>query len=325
MVNIFELFEHEVACDMAWVESAVATAKYEMISDPDVFMEAGGSGNIFQKLIAKVKEIVEKAINTIRQFFASKQVESNMKKAEAVAKANPGLLKKKVKVKDYEKLDKINKKAQADLKKCKTKAQVDDVMDKYRKQRNIAIGAGAVAVVTLGAVCAYSIKKGKDAQSALNKVSDEYESTIFNLQKELDVSMDQTDRAIGLNKELGKLLNESEASVTKLAERNQKLEGELAAAKAASELVADASKDAISQNREFAINCMKLGATIEKYNNANKDYKKIRGAWEDGKRNNLPAGSFPSAREMARAQNKAMDLEDSVATRFDKIKGTAGL
>ena len=324
-MNIFEVFEHEVACDMAYVESAIATAKYEMFSDPEVFMEAGASGNIFQRLIAKVKEIVEKAINTIRQFFASKQVESNMKKAEAVAKANPGLLKKKVKVKDYEKLDKINKKAQADLKKCKTKAQVDDVMDKYRKQRNIAISAGAVAVVTLGAVCAYSRKKGKDAQSALNKVSDEYESTIFNLQKELDESMDRTDRAIGLNKELGKLLNESEASVTKLAERNQKLEGELAAAKAASELVADASKDAISQNREFAINCMKLGATIEKYNNANKDYKKIRGAWEDGKRNNLPAGSFPSAREMARAQNKAMDLEDSVATRFDKIKGTAGL
>lgn len=184
MVNIFDLFEHEVACDMAYVESAIATAKYEMLSDPEVFMEAGASGNIFQKLIVKVKEIVEKAINTIRQFFSSKQVESNIKKAEEVAKANPGLLKKKVKVKDYEKLDKINKKARADLKKCKTKAQVDDVMEKYQKQRNIAIGAGAVVAITLGACLVFSRKKGKQNEADLNKQLSETQAQIKALEAE---------------------------------------------------------------------------------------------------------------------------------------------
>ena len=65
-MNIFEIFDKELACDMAYVESAIADAKYEMLTDPEVFMEAGNSGNIFQKLLAKVKEIVEKAINTIK-------------------------------------------------------------------------------------------------------------------------------------------------------------------------------------------------------------------------------------------------------------------
>ena len=184
MANIFDIFEQELVCDMAYVESAIATAKYEMISDPDTFMEAGGSGNIFQKLIEKVKEIVEKAINTIKQFFASKQVESNMKKAEEVAKENPGLLKKKIKVKDYEKLDKINKKAQEDLKKCKNKAQVDDVMAKYRKQRNIAIGVGAAVTVTLGACLIFSRKKGKENEAKLNKRLGETQSQIKALESE---------------------------------------------------------------------------------------------------------------------------------------------
>ena len=95
MANIFDIFEQELVCDMAYVESAIATAKYEMISDPDTFMEAGGSGNIFQKLIEKVKEIVEKAIDTIKQFFASKQVESNMEKRRKLQKKILGCLRRK--------------------------------------------------------------------------------------------------------------------------------------------------------------------------------------------------------------------------------------
>ena len=291
MANIFDIFEQELVCDMAYVESAIATAKYEMISDPDTFMEAGGSGNIFQKLIEKVKEIVEKAINTIKQFFASKQVESNMKKAEEVAKENPGLLKKKIKVKDYEKLDKINKKAQEDLKKCKNKAQVDDVMAKYRKQRNIAIGVGAAVTVTLGACLIFSRKKGKENEAKLNKRLGETQSQIKALESEYAKATKElykTDQSLQRAR-LGNVLKrekldefEKSASglIKKLSEENQnlfkknmglqsknfELQSQLDIAKAQLELLNNSASDSVAQSKEFALKWMQVGSAAEQAN-----------------------------------------------------------
>lgn len=391
MVNIFELFEHEVACDMAYVESAIATAKYEMLSDPEVFMEAGASGNIFQRLIAKVKEIVEKAINTIRQFFSSKQVESNIKKAEEVAKANPGLLKKKVKVKDYEKLGKINKKAQADLKKCKTKAQVDDVMERYRKQRNIAIGAGAAVAVTLGACLVFSRKKGKQNEADLNKrlsetqtqikaleaentktakalhdtdqllqrsklanatkreKLDEAEKTISQLRiqnKDLkDINKNLYDRAnaatgenrrLKLDQHIMKNLKSENLELNKLNDdlyfenqylksEKETLEHQLAIARASTELLSDASKDAVAQSSEFARNCMKLGAQMQRTSDARKAVYKTknvleeaRAAGDDKAVDNLTK-SLSNAKQKANySASRVLDKRDAVLVSENK-------
>lgn len=356
-MNIFDLFEKELECDMAYVESAIANARYEMLSNQDSFMEAGGSPNVFQKLITKVKEIVTKAIDTIKQFFASKQIELGMKKAEAAAKENPGLLKQKVKVKDYEKLDKLNKKAREDLKKCKTKAQVDAVMDKYRKQRNIAIAAGAVAVVTLGAMYAHSRKKGKDAEAALTKTSKEYEASMRQMEEmmekknlelvaDLEKSTKLTERAINVNKGLlaenTKLakdnaalkgnearLNAMNSALSKrndtLEENQTKLEAMLAVAQAESVLAADASKDSIAQNREFAFAWMKFGASMEKLSQARKDDDKLRADRRNGLAKDLPKGSYPSREDISNSTNRVVKLEEIASDRFDKIKDSVGL
>lgn len=356
-MNIFDLFEKELECDMAYVESAIANARYEMLSEQDSFMEAGGSSNVFQKLITKVKEIVTKAIDTIKQFFASKQIELGMKKAEAAVKENPGLLKQKVKVKDYEKLDKLNKKAREDLKKCKTKAQVDAVMDKYRKQRNIAIAAGAVAVVTLGAMYAHSRKKGKDAEAALTKTSKEYEASMRQMaetaEKEklelvvgLEKSTKLTERAINVNKGLlaenDKLAkdnaalkgNEARLNVInsglstrnrELEERQTKLETMLAIAQAESVLATDASKDSMAQNKEFAFKWMKFGASMERLAQARREDDKLRASRKEGITKDLPKGSYPSRAAVMDSTDRIVAREDMASDRFDKIKDSVGL
>ena len=267
-MDIFELFDKELECGMAYVESELANAKYVLLADPETFMEAGASGNIFQKLLTKVKEIVEKAINTIKQFFASKQVESSLKSAEAAAKENPAVLKEKVKVKDYAKLEKLHKKTEAELKKCKTDAQVNDTMNKYRKQRNLILGAGAVAAVTLGAIFLYTKKKGKEAEVELNKALSEAETHLTAIrEKELDTKKhdlyDRLENEKRKNDRDARWVREdlkTREGCDKLVHYMASKQCEHDVCKAQVELLRDAASDSVARNKEFAAKWMRVGA-----------------------------------------------------------------
>ena len=257
-----------------------------------------------------------------------------MKSAEAAAKENPALLKGKVKVKDYEKLDKLNQKTQAELKKCKTTAQVNNVMDKYRKQRNIILGAGAVAVVTLGTLFVYSKKKGKQNEAELNKKLSEAKTQIAKLHEQNTKNIEDaikagkerdreknaalretTNTLLKLNKESEELFNKNKT----LQSENIELQSQLEIAKAQIELLNNAASDSVSQSREFARNCMKLGAQMQRTSDARKAVYKTRNALEEARAAGDDKAVASLSKSLSNAKLKANYSASKVLDKRDAV------
>ena len=135
--------------------------------DNEYMTESSGDGsNFIDTIISKVKEIIQKIKEKIQSFFAEKSTKETINQVQEKAKKNPELLKKKVDVIDYDKLNKLNMEMQAEL--SRGNGNLKEKMEKYRKQRNAVIAAGAVTTVTLGTLLAIITKKKNDKISELN-------------------------------------------------------------------------------------------------------------------------------------------------------------
>lgn len=111
--------------------------------------------NIFQRAIKKIKELFQKVKDKITEFLQSKK----LKKVEKQLQENPELAKKTVKIPDYDKLHKLNLDTANRMtdKNCDPEKE----MAKYKKQRNVILGAGALVTISLGTALV-KLKKSKD-------------------------------------------------------------------------------------------------------------------------------------------------------------------
>lgn len=138
--------------------------------------------NALKALIKKFKEMVEKAVKNIKDFFDSKTTKDSYKKAENVIKKNPKLKSTKINVPDYKgvkraydegsnKLQKLLAKAKAGLKIGDNEAEdiCKDTKDKVDKAKKVtiplALGMAIGATITIAEVVKQNSKKDVEAVS----------------------------------------------------------------------------------------------------------------------------------------------------------------
>ena len=106
---MFDLLEKELECDFAYIESEIANAEYESF-DPDFFLEAGENSpeSFLDRIIKKIQDIVERVKKAFSELFAKKSVDKVTEKYDAAKEKDPSIANKKVKMKDYKKLQELN-------------------------------------------------------------------------------------------------------------------------------------------------------------------------------------------------------------------------
>lgn len=127
-----------------------------------IFLEAEGK-SIFQKIMDKLKDIIDKVKKKITDFINSTVFKKKVKELETTLDENPELKNVKVKIPDYEKVHKLNNDTLIILDKSN---DTEKLMEKYRKQRNKLLGALTVTVVTAGAALVF-LKKYSDKKIAV--------------------------------------------------------------------------------------------------------------------------------------------------------------
>lgn len=152
----FEQAQKEI--DLLYLE-AVDELKREEDLSLISFME---SGDIRKKkssegIFAKIKKMIENTIEKIKAFFTKKQTEENTKKLQEAIKKDPSLKNKKVQVKDYEKIIKLNKATLKKLENVKTQEEADKIVADYMKKKNAIIAAGAVVTVSVAGVLGFML------------------------------------------------------------------------------------------------------------------------------------------------------------------------
>ena len=141
------------------------------IIDDDPFMESKEITNesvsnkvveFLKNIIEKIKEVVNKVKISILKFLDSVEMKLKIRKYAERAKTDKEFANTKVKLKDYNNLDKMNAHIQEEIRNYKNAEECEAAMKKYRKQRNIAIAGGIVSTVTVATVLAFIIKGHKD-------------------------------------------------------------------------------------------------------------------------------------------------------------------
>ena len=139
--------------------------------DDDPFMESKEITNesvsnkvveFLKNIIEKIKEVVNKVKISILKFLDSVEMKLKIRKYAERAKTDKKFANTKVKLKDYNNLDKMNAHIQEEIRNYKNAEECEAAMKKYRKQRNIAIAGGIVSTVTVATVLAFIIKGHKD-------------------------------------------------------------------------------------------------------------------------------------------------------------------
>lgn len=114
------------------------------------------------KLVNGVQKLYESIVSWIQNFFATKFTDQKAKEVNEHLEKNPSLKQKKIKVHDYDKMNKVRAEVAKGIAEAKTIDQVNAQMKKYRKQRNKILGATALITVVAGTVF-YKLLSQKDA------------------------------------------------------------------------------------------------------------------------------------------------------------------
>lgn len=180
------IYEKEMECDFLALEYAISMIP---LSNTDTFMEDGDS-NIFTKIKDKIKEIVDKFKEWINNFF-NKSDTKKEKEIEETIEKNPKLKNKKVKIKDYDKLSKLEQETISDLERARSPEDVDKKMASYKKKRAAILAA--TVTVSLGALLAYKKtvknKRTEEVESSRKKIAntiDKFKLTCINIKNKMN-------------------------------------------------------------------------------------------------------------------------------------------
>lgn len=123
-----------------------STLSYLLEAGPEVKQSA------LSKMIAKVKELLEK----LKRFIQETILNKKMKEVDNAAKKNPKLAEKEVKIPDMDKILKVEEEFAKDLSNAKTVNDVEKAKQKRKKARKIAV----VATITITVASALVYMRG---------------------------------------------------------------------------------------------------------------------------------------------------------------------
>lgn len=168
-----------------------STLSYLLEAGPEVKQSA------LSKMIAKVKELLEK----LKRFIQETVFRKRVKAVEDAVKKNPELGEKKVKVIDIDKQLKVEEEFVKDLKNAKTPADVEKAKAKRKKALKIAAVAAAAITIAAGLLHIKNTRtRTKNLCDAYSQVIEDAEGSIsnteaymFKLANELDSNFPEPD------------------------------------------------------------------------------------------------------------------------------------
>ena len=137
-----------------------------------------------KKLINKIIALKNTVVHRVQEFFTkrfSKNVEEDLKTAIS---ENPELKTKKVKVKNWKKVEEVRNQARAEVDRAKSPAEVDEAMKKYKKKRAVILGT--TVAITVVAALGFLHHKRKAGTSDLEKAGKKATDKLQNAVKSTD-------------------------------------------------------------------------------------------------------------------------------------------
>ena len=155
----------------------------------DIYIENGESTkkkikNFVDNIIEKIKTFFSNAKEAIVNFFTRKNIDDKLDKIETAIKENPELGKLQISIPNYDDMHDLYQKTISDL-----EGKVEDTektMEKYRKQRNAIMKAGAVTTVSLAAGIGIVRHIGKKKQEELEFNNKELQAQCMKDKKEIE-------------------------------------------------------------------------------------------------------------------------------------------
>ena len=221
--------------------------------------------DLFDKIIKKVKETVNKMKKKVNDFITSSKIKEKLNEIKEKFISNPKLKNEKVKVPDFDKLDKLNKDT---IKELENTNDVEATMNKYRKQRNKILAGSALITVSLASAFVFVVKKKDEKISELEKtvekVTGKFEKAkklLENVRKERD-DLKRANKSLSDKLELAKARNAADKAkvVAKQSAKAINSAGEKyvsgmntieAKVKANTEVLANASKDILNSTKQM--------------------------------------------------------------------------
>ena len=154
--------------DILFLEGDIACEQCEMDTDAiivnNIFTEAvSDDKSMLQKIIERIKKLVSDIKDKIQEFFSKKKTKDLIKNTEDAMKKDPKLKNVKIKVPNFDKLDKLFSKTKSAIIKNPDKA--DEILEKHNNAQKIlltAVGVGAIGgAVSVGTAIAWFKKIDK--------------------------------------------------------------------------------------------------------------------------------------------------------------------
>lgn len=197
---------------------------YYTESVKDVFSKAA---DFINGIIKKIKEAFTKFKIKLSEIFTNKKLENKIDELEKAMKERPELKEQKVTMPDYDQLEKLRDDIRADIQKEMKQPMnininpdksyaLEKKMKKYKKQRNIILGATAAVTITLGAALVY-LKSSKD--KIVGKMAKEHEEVVNSMEQKIrECESRAKDAQNALNEQIQKNKKQSE-TIEKQKER----------------------------------------------------------------------------------------------------------
>lgn len=217
-------------------------------------------------IISKIKVLIDSIIEKIRSLFDKS---SKLEEARSAIDSDKELKKTSIKTIDYNKLHSLEKTSAEKIMKAQTERDVYDIIEKYKKQRNIILGTTAAVTITLGAAITHVIKHKNEKITNLENTKKSLEREYADLQKRNKDLIDRVstlkDKNLKMHENIKKMkASPSERTKMKIADVGTKVSIQQKKLEAISSIIKDSSQSITSEASSIISSCMSKKGMIKK-------------------------------------------------------------
>ena len=171
-MNSFDICLKEA--DIAYMEACNVASIFSDACEIEMYTEEAQSESILQKCKKKIKTLLDKILEFIRNFCSSDKLKNDINKLDTMEKCE--LIKMKCEILDENKKKTFTKKYADRIKKAKSADEVNAIMDEYRNKKKITKFTVVVSgVALLGILRQMNVNK---KVNEANKAYDEYVNSV---------------------------------------------------------------------------------------------------------------------------------------------------
>lgn len=188
------LDEYMLESEILYLE---ADQKINLLNVYGIYTEAKNENKIaklIDSIIEKIKEMIDTVRTKVSMMFSRStgtEYEKEVRKMGVALRKDPTLRGKKVKVKDTKKLSTAFREAVENIKKSKNERELEEAVNKYKKQRNGILAVGGLIIITAGALLIMGQNKAKNEINQLEAENKKLTETIRSYREKGKVAVDK--------------------------------------------------------------------------------------------------------------------------------------